>query len=186
MLSGICNSKILMGRVASEKCEYMALPFGMFLSVIDWHLLHAYCYSCSPGTGNHWAWCLAKAEGRIYPSRKMAQAVKMLLLCAKVKTEGFRGASPTVLKVGMSKWRITAPLNFVAAAECESWIHYAFWNFSIKVGKAFIALVSTKQASLRVWKSLGNVERIWSAKKSRKGVAWIVISGSNTNLRLRV
>ena len=26
----------------------MPLPFGMFLSVIVWHLLHGHCYSCSP------------------------------------------------------------------------------------------------------------------------------------------
>ena len=122
VLPRICNSKNTGGASCVWEMWIYHCLFGMFLSVIVWHLLHGHCYSCSPRNRKQELAtieldsCSAAAEGRIYPSRRMAQAVKILLLCAKVKTEGNWGASPTVLKVGMSKWRITAPLNFVVVS----------------------------------------------------------------------
>ena len=93
----------------------------------------------------------------------MAQAVKILLLCAKVKTEGNWGASPTVLKVGMSKWRITAPLNFVVveSAECESWIKFCFlkrlnqsWKRIHRFAKHKTCLLESMKVTRKCWTNL--------------------------------
>lgn len=85
----------------------------------------------------------------------------------KVKTEGYWGASPTVLEAGMSKCKITAPLKFVAvkSTEYESWTNSTIWNLSIKVGKEVIVLLSTRHACLRAWMSPGNIGWIRFAQK---------------------